>query len=94
MINCKPITERIHKAFRDQNKYKWASAQALIHTHSSHGTDTASTSVAPVCSPCVNLRFNPSRFEIMGEEEIAFKMVRTNVSHVVGQLDDIRKNPR
>lgn len=33
-------------------------------------------------------------FEIMGEEEIAFKMVRTNVSHVVGQLDDIRKNPR
>ncbi len=34
------------------------------------------------------------RFEIMGEEEIAFKMIRTNVSHVVGQLDDIRKNPR
>ena len=34
------------------------------------------------------------RFEIMGEEEIAFKMVRTNVSHVVGQLDDIRRNPR
>ncbi|XP_023147509.2 N-acetylglucosamine-1-phosphotransferase subunits alpha/beta isoform X2 [Amphiprion ocellaris] len=55
VLHCKPITERIHKAFRDQNKYK---------------------------------------FEIMGEEEIAFKMVRTNVSHVVGQLDDIRKNPR
>ncbi|XP_056223911.1 N-acetylglucosamine-1-phosphotransferase subunits alpha/beta isoform X2 [Seriola aureovittata] len=53
VLYCKPITERIHKAFRDQNK-----------------------------------------FEIMGEEEIAFKMVRTNVSHVVGQLDDIRKNPR
>uniref|UniRef100_A0A6Q2ZK72 N-acetylglucosamine-1-phosphotransferase subunits alpha/beta n=1 Tax=Esox lucius TaxID=8010 RepID=A0A6Q2ZK72_ESOLU len=55
VVHCKAITERIHKAFRDQNKYK---------------------------------------FEIMGEEEIAFKMVRTNVSHVVGQLDDIRKNPR
>ncbi|XP_034529267.1 N-acetylglucosamine-1-phosphotransferase subunits alpha/beta isoform X2 [Notolabrus celidotus] len=55
ILHCKPITERIHKAFKDQNKYK---------------------------------------FEIMGEEEIAFKMVRTNVSHVVGQLDDIRKNPR
>ncbi|XP_068442824.1 N-acetylglucosamine-1-phosphotransferase subunits alpha/beta isoform X2 [Clinocottus analis] len=55
VLYCKPITERIQKAFRDQNKYK---------------------------------------FEIMGEEEIAFKMVRTNVSHVVGQLDDIRKNPR
>ncbi|XP_069376510.1 N-acetylglucosamine-1-phosphotransferase subunits alpha/beta isoform X1 [Paralichthys olivaceus] len=55
VLHCKPITERILKAFRDQNKYK---------------------------------------FEIMGEEEIAFKMVRTNVSHVVGQLDDIRKNPR
>lgn len=55
VLYCKPITQRIHKAFKDQNKYK---------------------------------------FEIMGEEEIAFKMVRTNVSHVVGQLDDIRKNPR
>ncbi|XP_037552157.1 N-acetylglucosamine-1-phosphotransferase subunits alpha/beta [Nematolebias whitei] len=55
ILHCKSITERIHKAFKDQNKYK---------------------------------------FEIMGEEEIAFKMVRTNVSHVVGQLDDIRKNPR
>lgn len=55
VVHCKTITERIHKAFKDQNKYK---------------------------------------FEIMGEEEIAFKMVRTNVSHVVGQLDDIRKNPR
>uniref|UniRef100_A0A8D3C3W7 N-acetylglucosamine-1-phosphotransferase subunits alpha/beta n=1 Tax=Scophthalmus maximus TaxID=52904 RepID=A0A8D3C3W7_SCOMX len=55
VLHCKPITERINKAFREQNKYK---------------------------------------FEIMGEEEIAFKMVRTNVSHVVGQLDDIRKNPR
>ncbi|XP_053318720.1 N-acetylglucosamine-1-phosphotransferase subunits alpha/beta [Spea bombifrons] len=37
---------------------------------------------------------NKYRFEIMGEEDIAFKMIRTNVSHVVGQLDDIRKNPR
>ncbi|XP_076862908.1 N-acetylglucosamine-1-phosphotransferase subunits alpha/beta isoform X2 [Brachyhypopomus gauderio] len=55
VIHCKPIVERIQKAFKDQNKYK---------------------------------------FEIMGEEEIAFKMVRTNVSHVVGQLDDIRKNPK
>ncbi|KAG7496557.1 N-acetylglucosamine-1-phosphotransferase subunits alpha/beta [Solea senegalensis] len=55
VLHCKTITDRIQKAFKDQNKYK---------------------------------------FEIMGEEEIAFKMVRTNVSHVVGQLDDIRKNPR
>ncbi|XP_077565741.1 N-acetylglucosamine-1-phosphotransferase subunits alpha/beta [Stigmatopora nigra] len=55
ITHCTPITERIRKAFVDQNKYK---------------------------------------FEIKGEEDIAFKMVRTNVSHVVGQLDDIRKNPR
>ncbi|XP_058597601.1 N-acetylglucosamine-1-phosphotransferase subunits alpha/beta isoform X2 [Neofelis nebulosa] len=55
VTNCKPVTDKIHKAFKDKNKY---------------------------------------RFEIMGEEEIAFKMIRTNVSHVVGQLDDIRKNPR
>ncbi|KAM4037761.1 N-acetylglucosamine-1-phosphotransferase subunits alpha/beta [Anomaloglossus baeobatrachus] len=55
VINCKPITDLIRKAYKDKNKY---------------------------------------RFEIMGEEDIAFKMIRTNVSHVVGQLDDIRKNPR
>ncbi|XP_072408106.1 N-acetylglucosamine-1-phosphotransferase subunits alpha/beta isoform X1 [Chiloscyllium punctatum] len=55
VMNCKPITDRIRKAYKDKNKYK---------------------------------------FEIMGEEEIAFKMIRTNVSHVVGQLDDIRRNPR
>ncbi|XP_037735444.1 N-acetylglucosamine-1-phosphotransferase subunits alpha/beta isoform X7 [Chelonia mydas] len=55
VTNCKPVTDRIRKAYKDKNKY---------------------------------------RFEIMGEEEIAFKMIRTNVSHVVGQLDDIRKNPR
>ncbi|NXG72513.1 GNPTA phosphotransferase, partial [Baryphthengus martii] len=55
VTNCKPVTDRIRKAYKDKNKY---------------------------------------RFEIMGEDEIAFKMIRTNVSHVVGQLDDIRKNPR
>ncbi|XP_054974186.1 N-acetylglucosamine-1-phosphotransferase subunits alpha/beta [Sorex araneus] len=55
VTNCKPVTDKIHKAYKDKNKY---------------------------------------RFEIMGEEEIAFKMIRTNVSHVVGQLDDIRKSPR
>ncbi|XP_069085115.1 N-acetylglucosamine-1-phosphotransferase subunits alpha/beta isoform X2 [Pleurodeles waltl] len=55
VISCKPVTDRIRKAYKDKHKY---------------------------------------RFETMGEEEIAFKMIRTNVSHVVGQLDDIRKNPR
>lgn len=55
VTSCKPVTDKIHKAYKDKNKY---------------------------------------RYEIMGEEEIAFKMIRTNVSHVVGQLDDIRKNPR
>jgi hypothetical protein len=34
------------------------------------------------------------RYEITSEEEIAFKMIRTNISTVVGQLDDIRKNPK
>ncbi len=34
------------------------------------------------------------RYEILGDEEIAFKMIKTNVSQVVGQLDDIRKNPK
>ncbi|XP_077868278.1 N-acetylglucosamine-1-phosphotransferase subunits alpha/beta-like, partial [Saccoglossus kowalevskii] len=32
--------------------------------------------------------------EILGDDEVAFKMIRTNVSHVIGQLDDIRRNPK
>uniref|UniRef100_UPI00358E14A2 N-acetylglucosamine-1-phosphotransferase subunits alpha/beta isoform X2 n=1 Tax=Myxine glutinosa TaxID=7769 RepID=UPI00358E14A2 len=52
------------------------------------------------CSPVANLlkktfkEENVYRFEVMGEEDIAFKMIHSNVSHVVAQLDDIRKNPR
>uniref|UniRef100_T1IXU8 LNR domain-containing protein n=1 Tax=Strigamia maritima TaxID=126957 RepID=T1IXU8_STRMM len=34
------------------------------------------------------------KFEIVGEEEVAFKMIKTNISHVIAQLDDIRKRPR
>ncbi|XP_022082815.1 N-acetylglucosamine-1-phosphotransferase subunits alpha/beta-like isoform X2 [Acanthaster planci] len=34
------------------------------------------------------------KYEILGDEDIAFKMIRTNVSQVIGQLDDIRKNPK
>ena len=34
------------------------------------------------------------RFEVVDDTDIAFKMIRTNVSQVVGQLDDIRKNPK
>ncbi|XP_070534877.1 N-acetylglucosamine-1-phosphotransferase subunits alpha/beta-like isoform X2 [Ptychodera flava] len=34
------------------------------------------------------------KHEVMGDEEVAFKMIRTNVSHVIGQLDDIRRNPK
>ena len=30
----------------------------------------------------------------MGEEEVTFKMIKTNVSSVVGQLDDIRRHPK
>ena len=30
----------------------------------------------------------------MDQSEIAFKMVKENLSVVVGQLDDIRKNPK
>ncbi|KFO30294.1 N-acetylglucosamine-1-phosphotransferase subunits alpha/beta [Fukomys damarensis] len=72
VTNCKPVTDKIHKAYKDKNKYRqvrasWSVWMWLLAFH---------------------------LFEIMGEEEIAFKMIRTNVSHVVGQLDDIRKNPR
>ncbi|XP_077995035.1 N-acetylglucosamine-1-phosphotransferase subunits alpha/beta-like [Glandiceps talaboti] len=34
------------------------------------------------------------KHEVLGDEEIAFKMIRTNVSQVIGQLDDVRRNPK
>ena len=34
------------------------------------------------------------RYEVMKEDEVAFKMIKTNVSSVVGQLDDIRRDPK
>ena len=34
------------------------------------------------------------RFITLDDHEIAFKMIKTNVSTVVGQLDDLRKNPK
>ncbi|XP_033105239.1 N-acetylglucosamine-1-phosphotransferase subunits alpha/beta-like isoform X2 [Anneissia japonica] len=37
---------------------------------------------------------NKYRHEILNDDEVAFKMIRTNVSHVIGQLDDVRKNPK
>lgn len=35
-----------------------------------------------------------NKIELLGEEEVAFKMIHTNLSQVLGQLDDIRKNPK
>ncbi|XP_064634376.1 N-acetylglucosamine-1-phosphotransferase subunits alpha/beta-like [Lineus longissimus] len=52
------------------------------------------------CDPLIDMmsrNFQPEtkyKYELVMEEEIAFKMIRTNVSQVVGQLDDIRKNPK
>lgn len=52
------------------------------------------------CVPVVDLikkKIKPApkyKFETVGEEEITFKMIGTNLSTVVGQLDDIRRNTR
>eukprot|EP00058_Branchiostoma_floridae_P023700 XP_002609190.1 hypothetical protein BRAFLDRAFT_125953 [Branchiostoma floridae] len=37
---------------------------------------------------------NKFKYEVVSEDQVAFKMIRTNVSQVIGQLDDIRKNPK
>ncbi|XP_012941088.1 N-acetylglucosamine-1-phosphotransferase subunits alpha/beta [Aplysia californica] len=52
------------------------------------------------CSDMVDLvkeKFKPvSKYKTttVDDGDIAFKMIHTNVSHVVGQLDDIRKHPK
>lgn len=38
--------------------------------------------------------FDLCRTTIVDDADIAFKMIHTNISHVVGQLDDIRKHPK
>ncbi|CAD5119659.1 DgyrCDS8253 [Dimorphilus gyrociliatus] len=35
-----------------------------------------------------------SRFEIVGEDDIMFKMIHSNISHVIGQLDEVRKQSK
>lgn len=34
------------------------------------------------------------KFVTLDDQEIAFKMIKSNISTVVGQLDDLRKNPK
>ncbi|OWF50745.1 N-acetylglucosamine-1-phosphotransferase subunits alpha/beta-like isoform X2 [Mizuhopecten yessoensis] len=52
------------------------------------------------CEPMIELvhkNFKPVNkysFTIMDDAEIAFKMIKSNISTVVGQLDDIRKHPK
>ncbi|XP_054713569.1 N-acetylglucosamine-1-phosphotransferase subunits alpha/beta-like [Uloborus diversus] len=33
-------------------------------------------------------------YEVVGEEEVAFKMIHNNLSQVLEQIDDLRKNPK
>ncbi|KAG8196334.1 hypothetical protein JTE90_013819 [Oedothorax gibbosus] len=33
-------------------------------------------------------------FQVMGEEEVAFKMIHNNLTQVLAQVDDLRKNPK
>ncbi|XP_060086353.1 N-acetylglucosamine-1-phosphotransferase subunits alpha/beta-like [Ylistrum balloti] len=52
------------------------------------------------CEPMIELvhkNFKPVNkysFTLMDDTEIAFKMIKSNISTVVGQLDDIRKHPK
>lgn len=52
------------------------------------------------CGPMIELvhqNFKPVNkysFTLMDDTEIAFKMIKSNISTVVGQLDDIRKHPK
>ena len=41
-----------------------------------------------------NLDCFGSRFELLTDDEVVFKMLQNNSSHIVGQLDDIRKHPK
>ncbi|GFT50884.1 hypothetical protein NPIL_95291 [Nephila pilipes] len=50
----------------------------------------------PVCSLLLQHFGNQKKngFEIVGEEEVAFKMIHNNVSQVLIQIDDLRKHPK
>ncbi|XP_071041995.1 N-acetylglucosamine-1-phosphotransferase subunits alpha/beta [Parasteatoda tepidariorum] len=52
------------------------------------------------CQPISHLllqRFGSRKrnaYEVVGEEEVAFKMIHNNLTQVLGQIDDLRKNPK
>ena len=48
----------------------------------------------PVAKTLDEIKRKRYKFEVVGDEEITFKMIRNNVSHLIHQLDWIRKNRR
>ena len=60
---------------------------------------TATKELIVSCKPIVDslresLKKKNYNFEIVGDEDVTFKMIRNNVSHFIYQLDWIRKNRR
>lgn len=72
----------------------------LLETYYDKEMPQATRTLFINCDKIVDLiktNFKPRpkhRFITLDDHEIAFKMIKTNVSTVVGQLDDLRKNPK
>jgi len=61
---------------------------------------TISKQLISLCEP-VNVQLirkfgkqNKYKTKVMGEEEVAFKMLTSNLSQVVDSLDNLRRKPR
>ncbi len=59
-------------------------------------TETLVRNCEPIMKQLNKTKKKESKFkhEIVGEEDIAFKMIKNNATHVLKQLDEIRKNKK
>ncbi|CAH1786367.1 unnamed protein product [Owenia fusiformis] len=89
LINCSQHTKQVeYVSYNNMERYYEKDMRQVTKT------------LVLNCEPIIELLSknfkvrNKFKFEILGDDDIAFKMIRSNVSRVVGQLDDIRRNPK
>lgn len=90
VINCSVALPELHQAV----------STPLYERYYDSKLPTVTKALVNACSPISDMlqkqygQRKRNKFEIVGEEEVAFKMIHNNLSQVLSQIDDIRKNPK
>lgn len=90
VINCSVILPELHQTVPTPQYERYYDSKL----------PTVTKALVNACSPISDMLLKQygqrkkNKFEIVGEEEVAFKMIHNNLSQVLSQIDDIRKNPK